>query len=86
MQTEVSILSERRGKYAPFGLEGGESGQKGRNLVVRSNGEQVDLGGKSTVSLVKGEKLRIESPGAGGYGAAGGSGSQPAAKKQKTGN
>ena len=65
----VSILSERRGKYAPFGLEGGGSGQLGKNTSIAADGSVTDLGGKNTASFKPGDRLRIESPGAGGYGA-----------------
>jgi 5-oxoprolinase (ATP-hydrolysing) len=58
----VSILSERR-VHAPFGLEGGEPGARGRNLL-----DGVDLGGKCTVEVKAGARLRIETPGGGGFG------------------
>ena len=58
----VSILSERRARR-PFGLAGGGPGAAGRNL--RSDGE---LGSKATVELAPGERIRIETPGGGGYG------------------
>jgi 5-oxoprolinase (ATP-hydrolysing) len=60
---EVSILSERR-ETSPFGLAGGEPGQRGRNLW---NGR--DVGGKARFSARPGDILRIETPGGGGYGA-----------------
>jgi 5-oxoprolinase (ATP-hydrolysing) len=59
---EVSILSERR-TTRPFGLAGGEPGSPGRNLV---NGREV--GGKASLHLQIGDRLRIETPGGGGYG------------------
>ena len=58
----LSILSERRTR-APFGLDGGASGMPGRNLV---DGEPVDA--KMTVSLEPGQRVRIETPGGGGFG------------------
>jgi 5-oxoprolinase (ATP-hydrolysing) len=61
-QAEVSILSERR-TTRPFGLAGGEPGMPGRNLL---NGR--DLGGKASVHVRCGDRLRIETPGGGGYG------------------
>lgn len=66
---KVSMLSERRGKFAPFGLHGGESGALGRNLMLRagSNSPQ-DLGGKFAISVEPGDVLQIETPGGGGYG------------------
>ncbi len=67
----VSILSERRGPYAPFGLEGGEPGQFGRNSLVKSDGTLRDLGGKVSIDVVAGDVLIIETPGGGGWGVAG---------------
>ena len=65
----AGILSERR-SVPPFGLFGGASGQKGLNLLIRSSGRVVNLGGKATVQLQAGDTLRICTPGAGGFGAA----------------
>jgi N-methylhydantoinase B/oxoprolinase/acetone carboxylase alpha subunit len=59
----VSILSERR-VLAPFGLEGGASGQRGRNFC----GDR-DVGGKAVFDVEAGERVRIETPGGGGHGA-----------------
>jgi 5-oxoprolinase (ATP-hydrolysing) len=61
----VSILSERR-ERAPFGLRGGGPGARGRNL----HGER-DVGGKASFEVVAGDRVRIETPGGGGYGAPG---------------
>ena len=58
----VSILSERRDR-APFGLEGGEPGRPGRNL---HNGR--DVGGKASFDVEAGDRVRIETPGGGGFG------------------
>jgi len=63
----VSILSERR-VLQPYGLEGGQPGTCGRNLLVRSNGTLVNMGGRCSSGWSVGERLRIETPGAGGYG------------------
>ena len=65
----VSILSERRGPYAPFGLHGGEPGQLGRNTLQRAGStETVDLGGKVSLDVQAGDVLTIETPGGGGFG------------------
>jgi N-methylhydantoinase B len=58
----VSLLCERR-CTAPFGLEGGLPGARGRNLL---NGQEVP--GHGTFQVVPGDRLRIETPGGGGYG------------------
>ena len=63
----MSILSERRTLH-PYGLAGGEEGACGRNLLVRKNGIVVNMGGRCSGNLMVGERLRIETPGGGGYG------------------
>ncbi|MEO8182793.1 MAG: hydantoinase B/oxoprolinase family protein [Deltaproteobacteria bacterium] len=60
---EVSIVSERRSTL-PFGLCGGHSAEPGRNLL---NG--TPLPGRAQFSVTVGDRLRIETPGGGGYGA-----------------
>jgi 5-oxoprolinase (ATP-hydrolysing) len=60
---EVSIVSERRNTL-PFGLCGGHSAEPGRNLL---NG--TALPGRAQFSVIAGDRLRIETPGGGGYGA-----------------
>ncbi|HEU5058643.1 MAG TPA: hydantoinase B/oxoprolinase family protein, partial [Kofleriaceae bacterium] len=59
---EVSILSERR-RLCPFGLAGGQPGAAGRNL---HNGRA--LGGRARFRAAAGDRVRIETPGGGGYG------------------
>jgi 5-oxoprolinase (ATP-hydrolysing) len=58
----VSVISERRVR-APFGLDGGEPGKPGRNLV---NGREQP--GRFSRDLLPGDRVRIETPGGGGYG------------------
>jgi N-methylhydantoinase B len=64
---EVTLLSERRTR-APYGLQGGESGALGRTYIVRNQGEE-EMSGKFNTRLRKGERIRIETPGGGGFGA-----------------
>ena len=66
---EVTILADRR-RTAPYGLHGGEPAKAGRSLVIRENGTQEELPGKTSVPLRRGERVRIESPGGGGWGKA----------------
>jgi 5-oxoprolinase (ATP-hydrolysing) len=66
----ASLLTERRAT-APFGLAGGAPGARGRNLCLRADGSEQELPGRATVALAPGDRLRIETPGGGGYGAPG---------------
>jgi 5-oxoprolinase (ATP-hydrolysing) len=65
----VSILSERRGPYPPFGLAGGSAGELGQNQLQRHGGTHIiDLGGKVSMDVAGGDLLTIQTPGGGGYG------------------
>ena len=63
----VTIVSERR-RFAPWGLAGGEPGATGRNTLVRADGASSDLGGRAEVRVGPGDRVRIETPGGGGWG------------------
>jgi len=63
----ATILSERR-RRSPYGVRGGAPGAPGRNTLIR-DGEERPLPGKIDVDLRPGDRLRIETPGGGGYGA-----------------
>lgn len=63
----ASILSERR-SFAPYGLEGGADGQRGRNIWIQKAGRQINIGGKNSIAVDAGDRLVIETPGGGGYG------------------
>jgi N-methylhydantoinase B len=57
-----SLLTERR-RHPPPGAQGGEPGLPGRNLL---DGEE--LAPKAIGELAQGQRLRIETPGGGGFG------------------
>jgi N-methylhydantoinase B/oxoprolinase/acetone carboxylase alpha subunit len=65
-ESAVTILSDRR-RSAPYGARGGRPGGRGRNTLVRK-GRAEKVPGKVELKLRKGDRLRIESPGGGGYG------------------
>ena len=62
----VTVLSERR-RGRPYGARGGEPGKSGRNTLIR-DGKEQELPGKIELALRAGDRLRIETPGGGGYG------------------
>ena len=64
---EVTLLADRRTR-GPWGLAGGEAGAPGKTSVIRSNGSVEEMPGKFSARLRKGERIRIESPGGGGWG------------------
>jgi N-methylhydantoinase B len=68
-ESEVTILSDRR-KRGPRGLAGGRDGAPGRTVVLRRGGREEVLPSKASVRLKPGERVRVESPGGGGWGTA----------------
>jgi len=62
----VAILSERR-VFPPYGLKGGLPGKQGKNLLIRKNDKPVNLGGKKEISARAGDRIRILTPGGGGF-------------------
>jgi len=79
---QVSILSERRTRQ-PYGMEGGGPGALGRNTWLKKcrpedgdydeksglRSRDINIGGKATVWMGKGDQLVIETPGGGAWGA-----------------
>ncbi len=66
---KVSMLSQRRGKYQPFGLQGGGAGCIGGNLLRRKNSDvEIDLGGSFQIEVSPGDVLTIKTPGGGAWG------------------
>ncbi len=63
-QMDFSLIAERR-RHAPHGAAGGQPGTPGRDLL-----DGAPLPGKVTGSLRAGQRLRIETPGGGGFGRA----------------
>lgn len=62
---QASILSNRR-KTKPQGILGGQEGQPGRTVLIKSNGEVITLDSTDTRALEAGDSITIETPGAGG--------------------
>jgi N-methylhydantoinase B len=63
----LTVQSERR-EHPPWGLAGGESGAVGRNILRRADGTETELSSKGTWPLHRGDRIRIETPGGGGWG------------------
>jgi N-methylhydantoinase B len=64
---DVTLLAERRLR-GPYGLHGGTDGAPGRNVAIRKDGSELPLPAKGSVRLKRGDRVRIESPGGGGWG------------------
>jgi 5-oxoprolinase (ATP-hydrolysing) len=83
LTTSLHETYMQRRTRQPYGMEGGEPGALGRNTWVKQPREedgdlqennkrarQINIGGKATVFMGKGDKLLIETPGAGAWGEA----------------
>ncbi|XP_045540386.1 5-oxoprolinase [Papilio machaon] len=64
---QLSVLTERRA-FQPYGMNGGEPGERGVNLLQRADGRLINLGGRASVEAYPGDKYIMNSPGGGGYG------------------
>jgi N-methylhydantoinase B/oxoprolinase/acetone carboxylase alpha subunit len=65
---EISILSQRRGPHAPYGLSGASPGALGSNALNRADGRIEALPALVHVFVQPGDVLTIETPGGGGWG------------------
>jgi N-methylhydantoinase B len=65
--SQVTLLADRRTR-GPYGLAGGSDGAPGRTVVTHLDGSVEELPSKCSVRLRSGEKVRVESPGGGGWG------------------
>jgi len=64
---QVTLLADRR-KRGPYGVQGGEDGAPGRTIVVNREGDSRTMPSKGSMRLNRGERVRVESPGGGGWG------------------
>jgi N-methylhydantoinase B len=64
---EVTLLADRRSR-GPWGLSGGKDGAAGSASVIHSDGRIEGMPGKFSTRLRRGERIRIETPGGGGWG------------------
>jgi N-methylhydantoinase B len=62
----MSLLSDRR-KRGPYGLAGGDDGKPGSAAIINGR-RRRRIGSKGSWELKAGERVRIETPGGGGFG------------------
>jgi N-methylhydantoinase B/oxoprolinase/acetone carboxylase alpha subunit len=67
-ETSITLLSERRVSQ-PYGAHAGDPAACGRNTVIRADGSIETVPAKARFELNPGDRLRIETPGGGGFGA-----------------
>jgi len=64
----LSLLANRR-RLTPFGLAGGQDAAAGRDTIIRRSGATEQLTSSAEFEVSAGDRLRIETPGGGGFGA-----------------
>ncbi len=62
-----TLLSDRR-ETRPYGLAGGCEAAAGRTEILRTDGSVEVLPGKASTQLRRGDRVRVETPGGGGWG------------------
>ncbi len=65
-ECRATVLSDRRLR-GPWGLNGGEGGKPGRNILT-SGGKSARLPSKCNFTMKRGDRIRILTPGGGGWG------------------
>jgi len=68
----LSILAQHRAE-GPYGMDGGHPGAPGRQRLVRAAGDVLELGSVDGCEVAPGDRLVLETPGGGGWGAEEGS-------------
>ncbi|MEC9398318.1 MAG: hydantoinase B/oxoprolinase family protein, partial [Myxococcota bacterium] len=63
----VTLMTERR-VTRPYGLEGGEDGAVGENLLISKDQQETRLPAKHTLELEPGDVVLLRTPGGGGFG------------------
>ena len=63
----LTLQTERRAQ-GPWGVAGGADGAPGENVLVRRDGSEERLPAKGTWRLRAGERVRVATPGGGGWG------------------
>ncbi len=63
----ITVVSDRR-RWGPRGANGGDAGKPGCNSIIGPTGVQRLMPGKFSLEAASGTRIRIETPGGGGWG------------------
>jgi N-methylhydantoinase B len=66
-KAQITVLSDRR-TFPPYGLNNGEAGAAGLNVLIRRDGTREELPSKFTRWVREGDIVSIQTPGGGGWG------------------
>ena len=67
-ETMTAVILSNRRKIAPFGICGGKEALKGKNILIKNNGQKIILKSWDSIKIEIGDKIKIKTPGGGGYG------------------
>lgn len=65
-KTTVCLLSNGR-KFGARGLDGGENGQLGKNILIKKKQEEEELESLAQIEVEEGDCILIQTPGGGGF-------------------
>ncbi len=68
-EVSFTILADRE-RWGPWGLEGGDSGERARYILQEEDGGEEELGSKTTLQLKPGQVVSYRTCGGGGFGPA----------------
>ncbi|MEN8223036.1 MAG: hydantoinase B/oxoprolinase family protein, partial [Acidobacteriota bacterium] len=63
----LSVLTQHR-KESPYGLQGGKNGKPGKQHIITSEGEMIELDSIDGYEAEEGDVFVIQTPGGGGFG------------------
>lgn len=63
----ITLMTDRN-KNKPWGLFGAQGGQTSACTLIKSNGEKIKLSSKETRVIEKGDTVKLQTAGGGGYG------------------
>ncbi|MBL9216807.1 MAG: hydantoinase B/oxoprolinase family protein [Opitutaceae bacterium] len=66
----IMTLSSDRRRFTPWGLDGGGPARGAHTYLTGADGRERELPTKTVVTLARGDRIRIETPGGGGWGPA----------------
>ena len=66
---QITLIGQHR-LQKPYGLEGGEAAQTGKQILFRADGSSETMSGIFSTAVQTGDRLRLETPGGGGFGVA----------------
>jgi N-methylhydantoinase B len=64
----MMTLSSDRRRFTPWGLAGGGPARGAHATIISADGSERELPTKTVVTLKRGDRIRIETPGGGGWG------------------